>query len=98
MKICNKFLSNSLHSYHMQGVDLSQADYCGRTVLHMAALEGHVAVVRYILSKMPSTARIEDCFGRRAIDDAREFERTECVTLLEAVDAVDLVDQANGSK
>lgn len=35
----------------MSGTDMSQADYDGRTALHLCAAEGHARCVRFLLDK-----------------------------------------------
>lgn len=35
---------------YMQGCDLQTADYDKRTALHLAACEGHVEVVQFLLN------------------------------------------------
>jgi ankyrin repeat protein len=38
----------SFSAYH-QGVDVNMGDYDGRTALHLAAAEGHIRCVRFLL-------------------------------------------------
>ena len=38
-----------LDSAYQQGVDMNLGDYDGRTALHLAAAEGHVRCVKFLL-------------------------------------------------
>lgn len=51
--------------------DVTVADYDGRTGLHLAAAEGHLEVVRFLLSR-GANASAKDRFGGSALDDARK--------------------------
>lgn len=42
---------NRMESYRLAGADLSQPDPSGRTALHVAALHGHVELVKYLLKR-----------------------------------------------
>eukprot|EP00961_Rhodomonas_salina_P166296 2241068-Rhodomonas_salina.1 len=41
------------------GVGVNDADYDGRTALHLAACEGHEDVVKYLLDKRASVASVD---------------------------------------
>ena len=39
----------ALQSLHLQGVDMGATDYDGRTAPHLAAAEGHLDCVRFLM-------------------------------------------------
>ena len=41
----------SSYRYHLSGMDMGLGDYDGRTALHLAASEGHLACVEYLVKK-----------------------------------------------
>lgn len=65
-----------------QGVPLEAADYDGRTALHLAAAEGHVAVAAYLVTQQ-NLGDARDRWGNTPLDDARRHGRAEVVELLE---------------
>ena len=64
-----------------QGVSLEVADYDRRTAMHLAAAEGHLEIVRYLLAHGASINPI-DRWGNSPLDEARRHERHQCAELL----------------
>jgi glutaminase len=80
----------ALSLIHESGSDLFSADYDGRTSLHLAATEGHVNVVRYLMSILPLGAegdaivQLRDRWGKTAFIDATRTENVNVAALLRA--------------
>ena len=55
-----------------QGSDLSLVDYDGRSPLHVAACEGHLEVVKYLLGQGASV-HARDRFGNTPLRNAMHF-------------------------
>ena len=52
------------------GVDLNGADYDGRTCIHLAASEGHIEVVEYLIGHSIKID-VKDRWGGTPLDDAK---------------------------
>ena len=67
----------------MQGTDMQMADYDKRTALHLAASEGHIDVIKFLLN----TARVrpdpKDRWNRSPMQDAKAEGHHDCVRILE---------------
>lgn len=72
---------DEIRRLHSIGLDLNQADYDGRTALHLAAAENQIAVVKYLISngayKTP-----KDRWGRTPVFDAEKGGYKDVVSLL----------------
>lgn len=67
----------------LMGHDIHCKDYDNRTVLHVAAAEGDVVTLEYVLSKWQEDPDPHDRYERTPLDDAKHFNHTACIKLLE---------------
>ena len=59
-------------------VDMGMADYDGRTALHLAAVEGQLDVVQFLVENHPDLLiDREDRFGHTPLMDAKEFQQKD---------------------
>ncbi len=69
-----------------RGVSVTVSDYDDRTPLHLAAGEGRLAVVMYLLAAR-ADPNSEDRWGGRPLDDAQHRSHAECAKALIAAGA-----------
>lgn len=61
---------------------MSLSDYDGRTALHLAASEGHLECVKFLITQCGVPHSMKDRWGRQPTDEARAFGHTSIVELL----------------
>lgn len=65
--------------------DMSIADYDGRTALHLAAAEGHLECVRFLVENCSVQVNSKDRWGYTPMDDATRFQRSAVQQYLQKV-------------
>jgi len=78
----------ALASHHHAGLNMYEGDYDARTPFHLAAAEGHVDVLFYLIKHAPNAAALspKDRWGGTPLDDARG--NAECTKVLLEAGAV----------
>ncbi|CAD6195806.1 unnamed protein product [Caenorhabditis auriculariae] len=72
----------AIRRMYMQGMNLSIVDYDGRTALHVAAAEGHLALVEFFIMVAKVNYDARDRWGRSPLDDSRTFGHDACLDFL----------------
>jgi len=70
-----------LQDYRSRGVDLDYADYDKRTCLHLAAAEGQLATVQWLLSEQVNPVPV-DRWENRPVDDAMKCGHEDIIKIL----------------
>ena len=74
---------NALHAHYNAGSDLTKKDYDGRTALHVAAAEGKLHVVAYLVRFCsPEYLHLRDRWGSTALSSAKHYGHTDCADAL----------------
>ncbi|KAE8626536.1 hypothetical protein XENTR_v10006658 [Xenopus tropicalis] len=73
---------SALRRFALSAMDMEQKDYDSRTALHVAAAEGHLDVVKFLIEGCRVNPFAEDRWGNTPLQDAIRFERHDVVTLL----------------
>ncbi|XP_031439401.1 glutaminase kidney isoform, mitochondrial isoform X4 [Clupea harengus] len=74
---------SALRRFALSSMDMEQRDYDSRTALHVAAAEGHIEVVRFLMEACKVNPVPKDRWGKTPMDEAVHFGHHDVVTLLQ---------------
>ncbi|KAA0715530.1 Glutaminase kidney isoform, mitochondrial [Triplophysa tibetana] len=74
---------SALRRFALSSIDMEQRDYDSRTALHVAAAEGHVEVVKFLLEACKVNPSPKDRWGYTPIDEARQSGHHDMLILLQ---------------
>ncbi|KAG8323475.1 hypothetical protein J6590_006492 [Homalodisca vitripennis] len=78
-------------------MDMSQTDYDKRTALHLAAAEGHLPCVSFLIDQCKLPLNCKDRWGKTPLDEARTFGRQNVAEYLDKRNALLNAPESQGS-
>ncbi|ROL43948.1 Glutaminase liver isoform, mitochondrial [Anabarilius grahami] len=90
IKTCEKTSSVSTHShftykrrkYLLSGADVNAVDYDGRSALHVAASEGRLDVIKFLVENAGANCTLKDRWGNTALQEAMRCNQDPAIQCL----------------
>ncbi|KAL2093577.1 hypothetical protein ACEWY4_010889 [Coilia grayii] len=72
----------SLRRSFLSGADMNAVDYDGRSALHVAASEGHLEVIKFLMENTGASCLVKDRWGNTALQEAARCNQRSAAQLL----------------